>query len=66
MSYRGRLVIAAVSVQRANEEGEDEVKKILDGLGDVFSPSGPPVFLIAIIAFLVAMLATIYLESILS
>ena len=47
-------------------EREDEVKKILDGLRDVFAPNGPPFFLIAIIAFLVSMLASICLESILS
>jgi hypothetical protein len=40
------------------------VKKILDGLRDVFAPKGPPVFLVAMIAFLVTMVATIYFESI--
>lgn len=38
--------------------------KSLEGLRDLIMPPGPPIFLVAIIAFLVAMLATIYMQSI--
>jgi hypothetical protein len=67
LSEKGQVLFQPVLPRWLAPAGEEgEVKKILDCLRDVFAPNGPPVFLIAIIAFLVAMLASIYLESILS
>jgi hypothetical protein len=40
------------------------MKRILSGIRDVLAPSGPPIFLVAIIFFLAAIIASIYLSSI--